>query len=158
MVSGSTPRDHGLMAFEILDGPRIERRPALPTLGIRVVTPFRGMLAARDSLITELSAWLTERRIETTGPFFLRMHTVNMAGDMDIEVGVLDTTHDGDDRVRVGSAPHRRLRTHRVSGQLDAGEQDPTRMGAPPGSEFRCRYELRIMGRSFRVPADRSAK
>ncbi|MCM3781081.1 GyrI-like domain-containing protein [Microbacterium hydrocarbonoxydans] len=94
------------MAFEIHDGPRIETRPERQTLGIRIVTPFRGMLAVRDSLIAELSAWLAARRIEVGGPFFLRLHTVDMAGDMEIEVGVLDASVvSDDDRVRTGSAP-----------------------------------------------------
>jgi hypothetical protein len=95
------------MAFDIQDGPRIEAREARPTLGIRLVTPFRGMLAVRDALIAELAAWLAERDIEPGGPFFLRLHTVDMAGDMDIEVGVLDTpAADAEGgRVRAGEAP-----------------------------------------------------
>ncbi|MFS0911045.1 hypothetical protein AB3M89_04585 [Microbacterium sp. 179-I 3D2 NHS] len=39
------------MAFEKFDGPRVERREATPTLGIRIVTPFRGMLATRDDRV-----------------------------------------------------------------------------------------------------------
>lgn len=94
--------------FEITDGPRIERRPEMRTLGIRLVTPFRGMLAVRDELLSELGGWLAARRIEPSGPFFLRLHTVDMSGDMEIEVGVLDAPSvplDSDERVQVGSAP-----------------------------------------------------
>lgn len=93
--------------LDIQDGPRIEHRPERPTLGIRLVTPFRGVLAVRDSLIDELARWLDEHGVEPGGPFFLRLHTLDMAGDMDIEVGVLDTTVEvsGSERVRAGSAP-----------------------------------------------------
>lgn len=91
--------------MELLDGPRVAHRPETPTLGIRVVTPFRGMLAVRDRLLAELGAWLAERGIETDGPFFLRLHVVDMTADMDIEVGVLDIEDAGDDRVRPSSAP-----------------------------------------------------
>lgn len=93
--------------LDIQDGPRIEHRPERPTLGIRLVTPFRGMLAVRDSLIDELAQWLDEHGVEPGGPFFLRLHAVDMAGDMDIEVGVLDTTaaDSSAGRVREGSAP-----------------------------------------------------
>ncbi|MFJ4225872.1 hypothetical protein [Microbacterium sp. NPDC089695] len=95
------------MAFDILQGPLVEHRASQPTLGIRVITPFRGMLAVRDALISELAGWLHARRIEPRGPFFLRLHTIDMAGDMDIEVGVFDDhgADDADDRVRVGEAP-----------------------------------------------------
>jgi effector-binding domain-containing protein len=93
------------MTFEVIDGPRIAVRDELPTLGIRVITPFRGMLAVRDALIAELTAWLDARGIAPGGPFYLRLHVVDMGGDMDIEVGVLDTVDPGDERVRPGTAP-----------------------------------------------------
>ena len=102
------------MAFDVEDGPRIRRSPERPTLGIRLVTPFRGMLAVRDALIAELSEWMATRGVEAAGPFFLRLHTVDMSADMDIEVGVLDTIDgadgsdgsDGSDgRVRAGAVP-----------------------------------------------------
>ncbi len=93
------------MGLDVIEGPQIESRAARPTLGIRLITPFRGMLAVRDALISELAAWCEERGVEPGGPFFLRLHVIDMAGDMDIEVGVLDTTGPADDRVRSGSAP-----------------------------------------------------
>lgn len=95
----------GRMAFDLKDGPRIARRSATATLGIRVVTPFRGMLATRDALIAELATWLDAHGVEPGGPFFLRLHVIDMAGDMDIEVGVLDTDHGGAGRVRAGVVP-----------------------------------------------------
>ena len=91
--------------MELIDGPRSEWRARTPTLGIRVVTPFRGMLAERDRLLSELSAWLADGAIETDGPFFLRLHVVDMAGEMDIEVGVAGVDHPGDERVRSGVMP-----------------------------------------------------
>jgi hypothetical protein len=93
------------MALELIDGPRIENRPRTDAVGISVTTPFRGMLAVRDRLIAELSDWLSARAIETDGPFFLRLHVVDMSADMDIEVGVVGVQHDGDDRVRPGALP-----------------------------------------------------
>ncbi|MFS0894764.1 hypothetical protein [Microbacterium sp. 179-I 3D3 NHS] len=93
------------MAFEKIDGPRVERREATATLGIRIVTPFRGMLATRDALLAELFAWLSAEGVETDGPFFLRLLTIDMAGDMEIEVGAIGVVHAGDDRVRPGEMP-----------------------------------------------------
>jgi effector-binding domain-containing protein len=62
------------------------------------------MLADRDRLMAELIAWLAAHGIEPTGPFFLRLHVVDMAGLMDIEVGV-EGTATTDQRVRSGVIP-----------------------------------------------------
>ncbi|WP_309105058.1 hypothetical protein [Microbacterium sp.] len=93
------------MAFDVIDGPRIVHRQEAATLGIRLVTPFRGMLGVRDQLIAELAGWLDERRLQTDGPFFLRLHQVDMSADMEIEVGVFGVEHAGDGRVRPGVQP-----------------------------------------------------
>jgi hypothetical protein len=73
--------------MDVLDGPRIEHRDERRTLGIRRRVPFRGMLAERDRMLAELVAWFARTGGEPDGPFFLRLHTVDMAGEMDIEVG-----------------------------------------------------------------------
>ncbi|WP_203581913.1 GyrI-like domain-containing protein [Microbacterium hibisci] len=90
--------------METLDGPLIERRAERPTLGIRRRTPFRGMLAERDRLLAELIAWLDEHGVEPDGPFFLRLHTVDMAGEMDLEVGAF-VAAPGDGVVAPGVIP-----------------------------------------------------
>jgi len=93
------------MAFDVSDGPRIEHRDEIPTVGIRLVTPFRGMLGVRDRLLDELFSWLEDHDLQVDGPFFLGLHQVDMAADMDIEVGVMGVAVHGDDRVRPGTAP-----------------------------------------------------
>lgn len=93
------------MTFVISDGPRIEPRDEAPAVGIRLVTPFRGMLRVRDELLAELAAWLAERDLHTPGPFFLRLHRVDMAADMEIEVGIFGVDHAGDERVRSSTQP-----------------------------------------------------
>jgi len=90
---------------DVVVGPRVETRAELPTLGIREVVPFRGMLAHRDRLLAELIAWLAEHRVEPAGPFFLRLHVVDMTGSMDIEVGVVGTAPITDGRVSSSSLP-----------------------------------------------------
>ena len=89
----------------VVDGPRVENRPEIPTAGIREVVPFRGMLGHRDRLLKELMLWLDEHEVEPAGSFFLRLHVVNMTDMMDIEVGVATSTDSADDRVRPGSLP-----------------------------------------------------
>ena len=90
---------------DVVDGPRIESRPETPTLGIRETVPFRTMLSNRDRLLAELMRWLDDRDIQSDGPFFLRLHVVDMAGLMDIEVGVVSDATTSDDRVRRGVLP-----------------------------------------------------
>src|ERR1700704_3917963 len=92
--------------MEIIEPPRIVERAEMPYLGIRVVTPFRGMLATRDRLVDELYTLVDRNDGVEAGRFFLRLHVVDMSGSMDIEVGV--STADrvaGDDRVRPGVLP-----------------------------------------------------
>ena len=90
---------------DIVSGPRLEFRREVATLGIRETVPFRTMLAARDRLLIELSGWLADHEVEPTGHFFLRLHVVDMAGLMEIEVGVSGAAHPGDARVGAGSIP-----------------------------------------------------
>jgi hypothetical protein len=91
--------------MEIVAGPGIEERAERPTLGIRRAVPFRGMLGARDRMLREFTDWLATRSIEPEGPFFLRLHTVDMAGEMDVEVGAVGAVGDADDVVHAGVVP-----------------------------------------------------
>ncbi len=92
--------------MELIDGPRLERWEARPTVGLRRRVPFRGMLAERDLLLTQLFDLLHRDGIEPAGPFFLRLHTVDMAGQMDIEVGAFaDVEEDADNTLSVDVAP-----------------------------------------------------
>ncbi len=85
---------------------KIDERPAKPTLGIRVQTPFGGMFKVVDQLRKELTLWLKQKNITPTGPFFLRYHVIDMAGEMDIEFGVLGVEGvSGDGRVMAGAIP-----------------------------------------------------
>jgi effector-binding domain-containing protein len=93
--------------LDVVGGPRLENRPEVATLGIRESVPYRTMLSHRDRLLAELVAWLEQNHIEPTGPFFLRLHVVDMSADMDIEVGVVaEADADvADARVQAGSLP-----------------------------------------------------
>jgi len=43
--------------MELIRPPRNDQRPELHYVGIRVVTPFRGMLKVRDELLADLYGW-----------------------------------------------------------------------------------------------------
>jgi effector-binding domain-containing protein len=68
--------------------PRIVKRAVQPYLGIRIQAPFRGMFAQVNNQFPTLEKWLRQHGIEPAGPRFLRYHVIDMAGEMDIEVGV----------------------------------------------------------------------
>jgi effector-binding domain-containing protein len=144
------------MVMQIIRPPRVEQRSEKTYLGIRVVTPFRGMLRVRDELLAELYAWLASRNIEPTGPFFLRLHVIDMEGPMDLEVGVVTkTAPQGDDRVRPGVLAAGRYATltyvdhaMRANNALIewAGDNGVAfaRREEPSGDAFACRYEAYI--------------
>jgi effector-binding domain-containing protein len=144
------------MLVQIIQPPRVEQRPEKTYLGIRVVTPFRGMLRVRDELLAELYPWLASHDTEPTGPFFLRLHVIDMEGPMDLEVGVITTTElEGDDRVRPGVLPAggyatltyvdhaRRANKALIEWARDNGVALDSRE-EPSGDAFGCRYEAYI--------------
>ena len=62
------------------------------------------MLAERDRMLAQLIERMTAAGVQPEGPFFLRLHTVDMAGEMDIEVGAF-ATGTGDGQFRESEAP-----------------------------------------------------
>ncbi len=97
--------------MEITDGSAIVAKPDRNCIGIRLVTPFRGMFAVRDRLMAELYAWTDDRAI-AHGHTFFRLHAVNMDGPMDVEVEVItDEAVQGDSGIRAGVLPAGRYAT-----------------------------------------------
>jgi effector-binding domain-containing protein len=149
--------DRNIAGVEILEGPSVVTRPERATAGIRIVTPFRGMLAARDKLLAELYERLDRTDVDY-GPVFLRLHVVDMDGDMDLEVGailhkpVTGQPFAGDDRVKPSVLPAGRYATltyvnhaRRANGHLidwvrAQGLPFDVATG-PAGDAFGCRYE-----------------
>jgi GyrI-like small molecule binding domain len=139
--------------MEITDGPKVEKRPALPYVGIRIVTPFRGMLGIRDELLEEVKSSVKRSGVDVVGFGFLRLHVVDMRGDMDIEVGLL--TREPimlEGRVRPGVLPAGRYATLSYKGAgtganralIDWARESGLafdRQDVPEGDRFACRYE-----------------
>jgi hypothetical protein len=140
--------------MEIVEPARVEERPEIPYVGIRVITPFRGMLAVRDQLLTEARAEIKEAGIETVGYGFLRLHVIDMDGPMDLEAGYFtarpaDMTHS---RLLPGLMPAGRYATmkyqdhaRRANQALQDWVRDNglilDRQTVPEGDAFTCRYE-----------------
>src|ERR1700722_19568774 len=140
--------------MEIVEPARVEERAEIPYVGIRVVTPFRGMLAARDRLLAEVRAGIKETGIDTVGYGFLRLHVIDMEGPMDLEAGYftpkpLKMEHP---RIRPGSMAAGRYATlkyqdhaRRANQALQDWVRDNDlvldRRTVPDGDAFTCRYE-----------------
>lgn len=133
--------------------PSIQNRKAQHSVGIRTITPFNGMFAVVDQLLKELRSWLKLQGVTDAGPFFLRLHVVDMNGPMDIEVGyVVPEPLLGDERVRPGVLPagqYASLRYSRYALRANRALQDWAkregvvwaRWDDPAGDGFCCRYE-----------------
>jgi hypothetical protein len=140
--------------MEIVEPARVEERPAIAYVGIRVITPFRGMLASRDRLLAEARAGIKEAGIEAVGYGFLRLHVIDMDGPMDLEAGYftagpVHTVHPvlRPGSMAAGSYATMKYRDHaRRANQalqdwaLDNGLVLDLRT-IPEGDEFACRYE-----------------
>jgi hypothetical protein len=140
--------------MEIVEPARVEERPAIPYVGIRVITPFRGMLAERDRLLEASRVEIKEAGIETIGYGFLRLHVIDMKGPMDLEAGYFTTGPVQTNHPRLqpgsmaaGSYATMRYRDHaiRANRLLQDWARDNVleldRRTVPGGDEFGCRYE-----------------
>jgi effector-binding domain-containing protein len=141
---------------EIIEPPRVEQRAERIYVGIRVVTPFRGMLKVRDELLRESRAWIDESGIEPIDYGFMRLHVIDMNGAMDIEVGYFTSRPcQGRGRIKPGSMPAGRyatltyrdhsLRANRalIEWARDNGTEFDHRE-EPQGDAFACRYEANL--------------
>ena len=137
--------------MEIIEPARVEARPERPTIGIRIVTPFRGMLAVRDRLLAEMTKWIRESEIEPVGYGYLRLHVIDMSGPMDLEVGYFtDATLRGRRPRSARLDACRTLRNAHLQGSLAESKPGADRMGAR--QRRRVRPGGRAGGRSVRVP------
>jgi effector-binding domain-containing protein len=141
---------------EIIAPPRVEPRPERVYVGIRVVTPFRGMLKVRDELLREVRASIEASDAEPIGHGFLRLHVIDMNGPMDIEAGYFTRRLcPGGGRIKPGSMPAGRyatltyrdhaLRANRalIEWAHDNGIEFDRRE-LPEGDAFACRYEANL--------------
>lgn len=90
----------------IVGEPTVTYRAEKQYMGIRTQTPMKGMFTVADHLRKEVFTWFKHRNFTPAGPPFLRYHVIDMAGQMDIEVGLpIVTTVTDDERVQAGVLP-----------------------------------------------------
>jgi hypothetical protein len=149
-----TARSSTVEPMEIIEPPRVEERAAIPYVGIRVITPFRGMLAARDRLLAEARSEIKSAGIQTVGHGFLRLRVIDMDGPMDLEAGffTVGPAPDVHPRLRSGSMAAGRYATMKYrdhARRANQALQDWARdndlvldhRSVPEGDQFACRYE-----------------
>lgn len=133
--------------------PKIDTRPKQVYMGIRTITPFKGMSKAIEKLSDEMNSWMEEHKVKPSGPPFLRYHVIDMRGFMDIEFccPVRKTLPD-DREVKAGILPAGRYASLIYSGGgisgnraliewVRAQELEFDRWDTEQGDNFRSRYE-----------------
>lgn len=86
--------------------PKINERPEVHYMGIRIQTPFRGMFKQIGLIQRELETWFKDNKIEQGHPRFLRYHVIDMQGEMDMEYGIpVDAPLPDEGQVRAGIIP-----------------------------------------------------
>jgi effector-binding domain-containing protein len=137
----------------IIVQPRIDARTEQPYMGIRTQTPMKGMSKVVGKLFKEIGAWAKQRGLQPAGPPFLRYYVIDMAGEMDIEVGIpVEAPLPGDGRVAASTLPAGRYASLIYAGSGYTGNKALLdwawsngyawdRWKDPKGDAFRARYE-----------------
>jgi effector-binding domain-containing protein len=139
--------------------PRIEHRPAQPYLAIAGSVTMQNIPAIADRM-PEVFEFLAKRGIEPAGPPFFRYHLIDMARELEIEVGVPVAADDAavtdGGEVRAGTLPAGRYATVTHVGPYDElvgatadllawADREGLRWdktGIPQGERWGCRLEI----------------
>jgi effector-binding domain-containing protein len=133
--------------------PKIDERSAQPYMGIRAQVPMSAMSKHVTALFKEINAYGKQRAIDPAGPPFLRFHVIDMAGEMDIEVGIpVAAPLPAEGRVCAGLIPAGRYASLVYTGSGYTGNKALIdwaranglrwdRWNDPKGDAFRSRYE-----------------
>jgi len=100
--------------------PQVQARATQHYAGIPVTVTMDGLSAAVDSAIPELFGWLAGQGIAPSGPPFIRYLVIDMAGKMQIELGVpVAAPVAAGGRVQPGSLPEGNYLVLRHTGPYD---------------------------------------
>jgi effector-binding domain-containing protein len=92
--------------------PKLEDRPEQPYVAIRTQVTMQEMGPVIPQLLGEVFAWLGQQGVSPAGPPFMRFVVIDMAAQLDIELGVpVATAMAGAGRVTAGELPAGRYAT-----------------------------------------------
>ncbi len=132
---------------------RIDRRPEIHYMGVRIQAPFKGMHPQIELARKELINWFKAQGITPSGAPLLRYHVIDMKGEMDVEYGIpVDTALPGEGQVKAAVLPMGRYVSLIYSGGGYQGNKALIegarakglafdRWDTEKGDNFRCRYE-----------------
>lgn len=135
--------------------PKVEQRAEQQYVGIRSRVPMSDLGRFIPQSLDQVFPWLGTQGIEPDGPPFIRYHVIDMAGLMDVEVGVpVAGAVQGDDQIKPGVIPAGRYASLIYTGidgipangvLLDWGKQQGLtwdQWDDPHGDAFRSRVEF----------------
>lgn len=97
----SSPQSSSATSFQ--SPPRIDHRPARPYVAIRTSVTMTEIADALPPLTAEVLTWIHSRGVSPDGPELWRYLTIDMAGELTVDVGFpVAEALDGDDRVISG--------------------------------------------------------
>ncbi len=132
---------------------KVDFREEQNYMGIRTITQFAGMFAEVKLMLKELRNWVIRENLSNEGPFLLRYYTIDMKGEMDIEVGfIVNSNREGNERIKPNTLPSGKYASLIYSGGgytgnkalLDWARENKVALdqwATPTGDAFRCRYE-----------------
>jgi effector-binding domain-containing protein len=86
--------------------PKLDNRNAQPYAGIRTQVSMQELSKLIPQLLGETFGWLGQHGIAPVGAPFIRYHVIDMAANMDIEIGVpVASAVSGDGHVSAGVLP-----------------------------------------------------
>ena len=97
--------------------PKLKDRDAQQYVGIRTQVPLKALKKVIPNLLGEVFGWLEKQGAAPVGAPFIRYHVINMAGNMDVELGVpVASAVQGDDRVSLAPSRQDAMRRSYTAG------------------------------------------
>lgn len=135
--------------------PVIDERPERHTAGIRLKAPIRDFKRVIPQTLGEVFAWAGENGVHPAGPPYMRFHVIDMAGLMDMELGIpVAEPIQPNGKVQPGTFPAGRYASLIYTGRdrgysgnkalIDWANKQGLkwdRWDDPAGDAFACRYE-----------------
>ena len=90
----------------MISEPKLEDRAEQHYVGIRTQVPMSKFKKIIPEFLGELFAWLGKQGMQPAGAPLMRYHVINMAGNMDVELGIpVANPVQGDGRIAPGVIP-----------------------------------------------------
>ena len=100
--------------------PQVTQRAPQPYVAVPFTVTMATFPQAADTGFPELFGWLGEHGITPSGPPFIRYHVIDMAAELEIEIGApVAAAQPGSGRIRAGELPGGRYVTLVHTGPYD---------------------------------------